>query len=318
VEKDGEYLGYVVVSASRDYGPILMLSNGGKRPSAYLPLAREKATELGYIDEGYSGDPIYRYSGGLSYGVQFGERMKKEQITIHLPTGRVEKMPKDVKVMRGKDEARAAWQRAEERIESEKFGLEPYYEYNKISGVPAWYQSSYNGGHGDDGDDEGESYPDCAGSPDDPWDAWDGHAPVAGAMVLGYWADHGYPDIDDDDDTLIDDCHHYMVTDDEGATSWLYIANGIEEVSELYGYAFDCDKDGFVSWSDVTGEVDDDKPAELFIDAFDGGGSHCVTLVGYYILDEVEYLIIHNTWHTSEHDYEFGDWDNAHLYRVAP
>ncbi len=55
---------------------------------------------------------------------------------------------------------------------------------------------------------------------------WDGCSPISGAMVLGYWDSHGYPNFPSEI-PLIDELHVAMGTDSNGATYTSNIPTGI-------------------------------------------------------------------------------------------
>lgn len=316
VESYGKNVGYIMISATKDNGPMLECG-GGKSPSSYLGQAKEVAIERGYIDRRYSGEPRLLYWCGLSYSIQFGEQMKDKGIAIHLPTGTIQQVPTEVALQVDKDRARAAWADILEKVV-------PLTTTVKVSGVPAWYQSQYAWGAGDEGNNEQASYPSCKGPDDDPWAHWDGCSPIAGSMVHGYWNTHGYPNFPNpnpasNDDILPDDNHYYMGTTDGGYTWWFSIDNGIASVCTLYGYGndFDVNNDILVSWNDIKGQVDAGNPAVLSIvggtSPYSGG--HSTTVVGY-TENGSRIVIIHDTWDDDEHNLTFGNWSAAQLTKI--
>jgi hypothetical protein len=108
VLNDGEYIGYIIVSACKDLFPTLEGGNGAA-PSSYIESARNVAEREEYITN--DDVPVMLYWGALTYSVQFGEKMNKKGIAIHLPTGTIEKVPKQMYTQIDKEEAREAWRR---------------------------------------------------------------------------------------------------------------------------------------------------------------------------------------------------------------
>jgi hypothetical protein len=309
-------VGFIFISARADWMPVLEFG-GGKAPSGYLVQANEVALGRGYTAKGQ--DFRLLYWGGLTYSVQYGQEMRAEGIAFHLPTGRIEKVPEgEVDLQMDEDQARIEWDRL---LSSSDGGgvttLQRGSHY--ISGVPAYHQASYDAGYGDDGDDAGASWPSCSGTADDPWDAWDGCSPIAGAMIHGYWDSHGYPNLPNGEDTLIDDNHHYMDTSDEGSTRTSMRDNGIIEIFEEAGYwYFWVHNDYYITWGDITTQVDSDFPAVLGIHGGSSpySGGHSVTITGYYEYGNYKYIRLYDTWDTSHHWLAHGNWTYANMTKV--
>jgi hypothetical protein len=108
VLKEGESVGYMIISACKDLFPSLEGGNGAA-PSSYIDRAKETAKRAGYITD--DEEPMILYWGALTYSVQFGDSMKQDRIAIHLPTGTLEKVPGQMYTQIDKEEAREAWNR---------------------------------------------------------------------------------------------------------------------------------------------------------------------------------------------------------------
>ena len=203
--------GFIIISAIKDWIPVLEMS-GGKAPSAFLPEATEIAVEKGYIgvDEVSETKPHVLYWGALTYSVQIGAKMESERKACFLPTGQFYDVPEQQPQLRmNQEQARAAW----DSLEQDEVRDLLRYTEDYISGVPAYYQVDYIDQYCDEYD-EYASYPWCVGIANDPWSTYDGCAPIAGAMIFGYWDNNGYSSSSDDEE-LIDYLHEYMYTDYE-------------------------------------------------------------------------------------------------------
>jgi hypothetical protein len=317
VLNNNKEVGFIIISARADWMPVLEFG-GGKAPSSYLVWTNKIALEKGYATEGQNTRLLYW--GGLTYSVQYGQEMKAEGIALHLPTGRIEKVPEgEVDLQMDEDQARLEWDRL--LASANGVGIAPLsVEYHYISGVPAYHQSSSDAGYGDDGDDAGASWPSCSGTDDDPWDAWDGCSPIAGAMIHGYWDSHGYSSLPNGEDTLIDDNHHYMDTSDEGSTSTSNRDDGIIDVFEAAGYDDDfwVHNDYYVTWGDITTQMDSDFPAVLGIHGGSSpySGGHSVTIIGYLKNGDTQLIRLYDTWDTAPHWLTHGNWSTANMTKV--
>jgi len=172
------------------------------------------------------------------------------------------------------------------------------------------------------------------------WD--DGCSPTSAAMVLEYWGEHGYPNLDlpdwwyneptdVNDGTQLDDpssehtdlteeLHYAMGTDNEtGDTSPFVIDDGINKVCNNLGYSNWASNQWLPqpSWDDVTNEISAGRPFVLSM--WHGGtgsgwsnpyGDHTVACVGYAIdIDTNEkFLLLHDTWDYNVHYLAWGDW----------
>jgi len=172
------------------------------------------------------------------------------------------------------------------------------------------------------------------------WD--DGCAPTAAAMVLEYWGEHGYQNLDlpdwwyyestdvndgsrfDDPSNehtdLIEELHYAMGTDnDTGSTLPFVIDDGINKVLRNRGYSNWASNQWFPqpSWDDVTKEISAGRPFVLSM--WHGGtgsgwsnpyGDHSVTCVGYAVNINTgeKFLLLHDTWDYDNHYLAWGDW----------
>lgn len=304
-------VGHMIVSASKDMIPVLEFGEGSA-PSNYLDSASKYATEKGYITSNEA--PLILYWGAATYSVQFGDQMKKDGVAIHLPTGRLQKVPNTMSLQIDTDKARASWERLLDNTTDNSKLLRDGSDI--IYGVPAYWQSSSDDGWGDDGDGA-ISYPNCVGAAIDPWDAWDGCSAISGAMIHGYWDSHGYSDLPTGGDTLIDHNHHYMGTDDEGETMPWNIDDGIRDIFDAYGYGddFDVNNNTGTNWNDITTQVAADNPAVMSFLGGDWDG-HSTTLIGWATISSVDYITVHNTWDTTNDYFAYGNWTICQMTTV--
>jgi hypothetical protein len=300
-------VGFILVSARKDWMPVLEYSPD-PAPSKLLPEIVKFAVDNGYADQRETVVPMLIYWGALSYSVQLGEKMKEEGIVIHLPTAQIMPMPEMSEPRMDKEQANIEWaKQVDGRYQTRSV------EWVEIAGVPIWYQhNSACGGCCDAYSIYAEDYPDCAGTDPDPWAYWDGCSPIAGAMIVGYWLGEL-----DDDEAFIDDCHYYMETSNNGTTYPLNIDNGLEDVlNTLYGQSVDAINDLYVSWNDVTGEINAERPFVLCDD------DHSYTCVGYeYDTGNPNYkkVWVHTGWaepKTAVLDFSY--WNGRMMVKVIP
>lgn len=315
VVSKGEKVGYIFVSAKKDWMPILEYSDG-IAPSTYVADVESLALEDSYIDENDRLEPIFYYWGACTYSVQLGEKMQEDGLVYNLPSGLITKLPeKDPNLQMDGNQAKDLWADIDKNVRSR-------YEYC-ISGVPDFYQSVLWIGHGDDHDPDADEWPDCVGVADDPWADWDGCSPISGAMVIGYWHDNGYPYIPDPntsgtEDTLIDHCHYVMGTNYDGYTDEDDIGWGLMNVPTFYGYYSFITFMGEATWSWTTDEIDEDRPFVLSMLWSPTYGNHSVCVYGYK--DDVQdYIIIHDPNGPPAKVYvTWGDWALATMDTLEP
>ncbi len=113
VLKNGETAGHIIVSACKDLTPVLEFGEGNA-PGSYMESARQHASEKGYITD--NEEPLIFYWGATTYSVQFGNQMIDDGVAIHLPTGMLENIPRQMYTQIDKTEARASWDNLEQLI----------------------------------------------------------------------------------------------------------------------------------------------------------------------------------------------------------
>ncbi|MBN2074705.1 MAG: hypothetical protein JW762_04060 [Dehalococcoidales bacterium] len=339
--------GYILVSARKDWMPVLETSSG-RSPSSFLSDVREIAIEEGHLLANDTSEPIFYFWGALTYSVQIGERMKSENTVIHLPTGRILHLPSvSPELKMDSTEAYSTWASISNEntnpisnlfnsiLGNSKVQANAIYsegEFPKalntsknIVGVPKFYQGKTHWGHGDDRSYFADPWPDCVGYDDDPWRDWDGCAPIAGAMVLGYWSTHGYPNIPspylgETEDILIDHCHKYMDTSYEGATDYDDIV-GMEQVANTeYEYGFDSFYT-LATWEWVLYEMYYNRPFVIAMNDYpEQGENHAVCVYGY--VDEAgvanDKLHVNNTWNTDDCFITWNSWSSASITVTEP
>jgi len=295
VTKNGEYNGYILVSAQRDNYPVLECSRG------YLPTLSTETSIRSKIKISESQtedlvikDPVPVYLGATFYFNAYPITDTTGKVVDHayvdLINNRIftsSDMKMEMAVNKSSLQANAAKQADIERL----WSLES--SPSAMTSVSSMTRSS------------NYIY-------DVPYYQWyRGCSPTAAAMVLGYWQSHGYPSYPTGT-TLIDELANAMGTSSTwpftGATFPLFIDDGIETVATNHGYSslnsieniwFNTDH-----FTDMTAEIDAGRP---FILSMYGGGAalgkpdtydeHSVTVVGY-VGSLQNYLTIHDTWNS--------------------
>lgn len=348
VEDGDKNIGFIIVSARKDWMPILEYGDGSA-PSNYLPDARQIAVDKAYISENDNSKSRIFYWGACTYSMQIGDKMRNDGVSINLSSGRVETLPKESPVLQmDSQEARDAWSKipgiaAENPIvttlrswfgpstalastDSQRFGKQTTTSATSVtlSGVPTYYQSHFSWFHGDDHDPDADGYPDCVGNPDDLWEDWDGCCPISGAMVIGYWYSQGYtslpnPAYQETEEIVIDHCHYKMSTSIDGFTSYYNVAAGMEDVTDdIYGYDFDIFEDTSMTWADVTNEIDDGYPFVLCMWDNPTFGDHAVCAYGYED-DGDDSIRVFTTTNTNQNYYiTWGNWSLAAISNIHP
>jgi hypothetical protein len=348
VVNNDKSVGFVIVSARKDWTPILEYSDGSA-PSSFLPNATQYARENNYLSENDNSIPNIYYWGACTYSMQIGSKMESERPLIHLTTGQINKLPTETPILQmDKKESNDAWAKISESIsvnpiiaslkslftpspamasvkkESSPLTKTSFTE-NYVSQVPPFYQGFLWIMHGDDHDNNAEAWPMCAGTADDLWVDFDGCAPIAGAMVLGYWHHMGYtnipdPDTDGTEDTLIDNCHHCMGTNDAtGGTSTDLITSGMQSVlSGLYSYTFSGSYT-YTTWDLVVSNITNYRPFVMDVGNSPGyGANHSVCVYGYKD-EDTDSLRIFNTWDASTSHYiTWGNWSYSYMHELHP
>lgn len=304
VTQNGDYLGYILISAQRDNYPVLECSRG-HLPTASTDFVSRSKTK---ISESQTKDlviqnPVPVYLGATFYYDAYPMTDKTGNVVdyayVDLTNSRLfnsEDMKKEMAINKSSLKANVAKPVDIERL----WSLES--SPSVMASVSSMTRSS------------NYIY-------DVPYYAWyRGCSPTAAAMVLGYWQSHGYPNYPTAN-TLIDELGNAMGTSSTwpftGATFPLFIDDGIETVAANHGYSglnsveniwFSSDH-----FTDMAAEIDAGRPFVLSMYA--GGAAlgkpdtydeHSVTVVGY-VGSLQNYLTIHDTWN-SPPNYPLNDY----------
>jgi len=149
-----------------------------------------------------------------------------------------------------------------------------------------------------------------------------GCTPIAAAMVLDYWDQHGYPNFPNDyQTTLIDELADAMGTWDNGYTPLGNVVPGINEVCNNHGYGNWAGEVLQYTQDFVRSEIDSSKPHILTMFMNSKYGSHSVTVIGYMFNRQTteDFIEVWDTWATDSTQYiSWGDWWLTEGYRVHP
>ncbi|RNI15839.1 hypothetical protein EFE42_00960 [Methanohalophilus sp. RSK] len=316
---NGEYAGYILVSATRDNYPILEFSEGSipndvaEFQSKSMVQASEYAVENNLRI--CKAKPLYL--GGTFYYIEYSLIDSSGNVS--------DKVVVDLITSQSISPAKLS-NFSSVNTNSVDFNNE-LLQQNKVEAANELWNSLENRM------DSGNLTPDAMKSSrglgwvdDVPAYEWyRGCSPTASAMVLGYWDTQGYPDFTNNETLLIDELADAMNTGSGGNTSMSNIPIGIEDVCEDYGYNdFESSNEYYVTWSETKSEIDGDRPFVLSV--FDGGvgsghskpyNNHSVTCIGYSDYTE-DYVFIHDTWDENTHHIAFDNWDRAHATWVIP
>ncbi|AKJ38343.1 C39 family peptidase [Methanosarcina barkeri] len=312
VMKNNQYDGYIIASATKDKYPILEFSKG-KLPSKISTMTKKSQLKVAkYASENKlsieKSTPIYEGATFYytEYNLQDSKNMVKKKVIVDLVTSKIiSEDAENISAITGKvetvesDEIEEAWNDLENRMEGKSAGGKTVVitaTSKAISNVP--YYSANTAG--------------CA--------------PAAGAMVLGYWDTHGYPNIPSGN-TLISELATAMGTY-HGSTNPSTVDDGIETVCSNHGYTnFNAiTYSGTMYMSNVVSEINANRPFVLGMYGAGtrvGGstdyGDHGVTCMGYYYQGTTQYLKLHDGWDTSAPHYiTYGNWDSAIPVWVRP
>ncbi|WP_148883415.1 cysteine peptidase family C39 domain-containing protein [Thermococcus aciditolerans] len=307
--KNEKTIGYIIVSANRNLPPaILEAGFGEKTPS---DLMKELATRKGVKTYRFA------YFSGLNYGLLAGDKVVDMKGKEYKKPEKYE-LPPEAKVNKNQDE----WRSTESTlftITKTGYPIIPLATITSekiIYDVPAWTETDLGNGSW--------QYPSNVGPTIDPWAKWDGCAPIAGSMVIGYYESQYRTDWYRE--ALIDILHKTMGTSDSGSTDDRDdVVRGMEnfywEASELYHlgviqnhpiYGYDAEgTSGSFNWlfSVIKSEVDNNKPGLLGTvegifcpiigsqECIKTTGGHVTTFVGYRTYsDGKKYIYVHTTW----------------------
>ncbi|MFA5269598.1 MAG: C39 family peptidase [Methanoregula sp.] len=292
---DGQYSGYILTSATRDNYPVLEFSRGTVPDAEKLSLSRQAA--LSSIDGKTQklGSAKLLYLGGTFYVAQYPVIDARGNTTstknIDLSDSSVidlvemeKKYPVNTDEQIARDAARVKI--ANQKWESLTGNAAPVaipaapaaaaYGSKSIPGVPLYSQPLNN-------------Y--CA--------------PTSAGMVLSYWDSHGYPSIPDNSYTLITELGTAMSTSTSTGTYIYNVDDGMNTVSSNHGYGSQLTftEDSWVTFSDVTTEVNANKP--FVLNMIGAGtaygrsqayGQHTVAAIGYESYSSGDYVVIQDTW----------------------
>lgn len=316
VETPSETVGYLTISARKKWSPVLEASTATP-PATSKQAVKELARQQG---EQLTGKFLYRGATTYSVELESGNQLYlnnglKEGVTTETPQLEVEKHS---------DIVNTQWSTAT-KVQTDDIRVQS--SAGLISGVEPW---DANGGTGTyAGSDDGNantSTPGLYGDTADPWDTWDGCSPFAGAQIIMYHEGISVSDIEEREE-IADRLHILMGTDSEGWTDYLMPRVGItdypasETQHDYTGY-----EEVLVSKGLFRSEVNADRP---FIVNIPGGdkkvkaqgpySGHSIIVYGYYETSSQFDVIHYNSWDTSEHRMQYGNWPrNTWVTRVVP
>lgn len=307
--KEGEYKGYMVVSAKKTNYPILEYSKGDSPLMSNTSVKSDKVYRLGPLGYLFKKDYSYYLNGEkVNFSkVKKGVKELKERNSVQ------EHLAKRAK------EAKSQWEKYNSTTTSEFTTLSSWYG-NHIYGVEGLH-----------------------------WD--DGCTPTAAAMVLEYWGEEGYSNLNYDDswysettdlcctgDNCYDDpvdehtdltekLHQAMATWSSCYTPVENVATGINYVCNQHGYGDWATwlDDGTYDWSWNVNEINSGYPY-VFTMWWYTQDPHSIAVAGYRenIDTGEKQLIIYDTHNDEEGDYDeikyvaFNSWGWSDEYKVHP
>lgn len=311
VLNDGQYAGYILISATTDKYPVLELSKGRIPGSDPEIAAKSRATISESLSEGKEiivSDYTPVYLGGLDYYQKYTVKnlktKKNEEVFVDVHSSKIVNISDVTNAVPDKntpaqwntyqkekqDDIRKSWSLQRQMMQNGSVAnmavsARSTLSYtNTISGVPIYFWTR-------------------------------GCSPTAAAMVLGYWHDHGYPSLPLST-TLINAIADKMATDPSGSTWPFNIGYGVNQVLNTYQYYSLRASDDYVpTWSRDVAEIDASRPFVLSM--YNGGtgagrstpyGDHSVTCIGY--MDSTPQLLkIYDTWEGSTYHWlQYNNW----------
>jgi hypothetical protein len=297
VSVNGHYSGYILISATRDNYPVLEFSRGTVPDADVETLARSRQMAQSSIDDKMQkvGSPKLLYLGGTFYFAQYpvtdigGNPVAS--VTVDLSDNSVvdlehleKRYPVDADEQKIRDAAKAksanqkwyALTGAVPSVVAPAASAATTYGSKSIPGVPLYSQPLNN-------------Y--CA--------------PTSAGMVMSYWDSHGYPNIPDNSYTLITELGTAMGTSTSTGTFIYNVNDGMNTVSSNHGYGsqLSFDEDLWVTFPDVTTEVNANKP--FVLNMLGGGtaygrshayGDHTIAVIGYESYPYGNYVVVQDTW----------------------
>lgn len=297
IRNEGEDVGYVTAGAQPEWSDVIEYS------TAEPPQRLVSRTVSLAKDRGASPSGRLLYHGGVKYGIELDDGRG-----VNVRNGR----PAPATGINPADVAKTSSSNSENSTQSTQIGgtrstsssttssstTDSYSSssYNYLWGVPAWTEE----------DD------------DDPWDEWDGCAPIAGSMIVAYHEGVG----ESKKEEYIDDMHRDMNTNDSGSTMPYEMDDGFDKFdtgSESYNGR------SIYTWHHpdfLKQEIDAERPFLLNMSSGDQAddrdqnyGDHTVAVVGY---DEGgDEFILHDTWDDTTHHFDWGSWSGASYTKVT-
>ncbi|MCK9579654.1 MAG: C39 family peptidase [Methanoregula sp.] len=329
VRVDGEYAGYILISATTGNYPVLEITKG--RLPGYneaMTPDTEKSVEKFASEKGLTiteSKPVYL--GSLSYYRKYSmvnqNGVKASDVLVDEHTNQVVKDAKSTVIDQEtpdseltekmqadkKADIKAQWDKQRILISDtdskERTALLNSIQATKSSGyvygVPLFKQVS---------------------------DVYDGCSPMASSMVVGYWSTHGYPALPSARATLFTQLASAMGTSNWPwtGTTWPWdIDDGINTVFYTYTLKSPAANDYFPGWSGFVSEINAGRP--FVLNMLNGGisvggsqayGDHSVAVVGY-VTSINNFVTIHDTWDdTNYHLLQDGSWNNIMTTWVRP
>ena len=172
----------------------------------------------------------------------------------------------------------------------------------KVTGVPDYQQGDFAGSN------------DCA--------------PVASAVILGYWDANGFPDmIDGSNDfatnptgvtALVNALKTNMQWTSAG-TQIFAVAFGIETTITGRGYPFSSQTEGTLQWPSIKQQIDAGRPGVFTMYHASYGGIHSVACIGYDEPAGSKIAIVHDNWLPANDVYlNFDECGTRYLTSVVP
>ncbi|KUH34074.1 hypothetical protein APY94_03630 [Thermococcus celericrescens] len=303
--KNGKTIGYIIVSANRNLPPaILEAGFGEKTPS---DLMKELATRKGV--------KTYRpaYFSGLNYGILTGDKI------VDMKGREYRKPSRYTLALENKaEDNQKQWVTVETLTSTDKIDyiapLATITSQKIIYGVPAWTSTDLGTKSNIPQPRDADPW-EYIGPAEDPWKDWDGCAPIAASMIVGYYEIQYRSDWYRE--AIIDILHRTMKTSDdiEARTATSNIGPGIEnfywEAKEvlpdppryLYTTTTYNDLNENSVFSIIKNEVDMGRPGILsayhfnFVNELPVNDFHSVTFAGYReYSDGTRYIYVHTTW----------------------
>ena len=325
VNVNGDYAGYILVSATKGNYPILEVSRG-KLPNE-MPEKKVKSDQMADTFAEENG-----FDSASSKPIYLGGTYFYEKYELTNPTGQKQM---DIYVDQNSDQivdfsnstaaiplthvrmADSQYQQQKDAEIAKQWSLQISALDQKNTTVNLATTSA-----------QGTVY--ISGVPNYAW--YLGCSPTAAGMVVGYWKNHGYSNLPSGQ-TLISELATAMGTSSTWPTNGLTwpwnINSGIKTVCSNHGYSnFNAYSYVEDPWSTVTSEINAQRPFVLSM--YHGGtatdtttayGDHSVACVGYMEGSTLanRWLTIQDTWDTSRsHLIQFGNWVSSQETYVRP